>query len=113
MSQTFTPNTLAALPKTPGVYYFRDRGGHVLYVGKATSLRARVGSYWSRPLDERLTNMLGQIASIRVTQTETALEALTLEANEIQRLTPPVNIRGQDSKTFAQIALTNEDYPRF
>lgn len=112
MKRIFHPSELSELPRTPGVYYFRDRAGQVLYVGKATSLRARVSSYWMRPLDERLTAMLAEIVSIQVQQTDTALEALILEANEIRRLNPPVNIRGKDNKSFAQIALTKEDFPR-
>src|SRR5690606_18677167 len=112
MKRVFQPSELAKLPRTPGVYYFRDRDGKILYVGKATSLRARVSSYWMRPLDERLTAMLAQIVSIQVQPTDTALEALILEANEIRRLNPPVNIRGKDNKSFAQIALTKEDFPR-
>ncbi|MGI6103400.1 MAG: UvrB/UvrC motif-containing protein [Patescibacteria group bacterium] len=107
-----TPQTRNRLPREPGVYYYQDSTGTTLYVGKATSLRDRVGSYWSRPLDARLTEMLPKIARIRYQTTDTALEALILEANEIQRLNPPVNIRGKDNKTFAQIALTREDFPR-
>lgn len=113
MDAQFPTTNLASLPRQPGVYYFHDRDGKILYVGKATSLRARVSSYWSRPLDARLTNMLPKIATIRIQTTETALEALILEANEIQRLDPPVNVLGKDGKTFAQIVLTKEVYPRF
>ena len=108
-----TPNTRNRLPREPGVYYYQDTNDQTLYVGKATSLRDRVGSYWVRPLDARLTEMLPKITKIQYQTTDTALEALILEANEIQRLNPPVNIRGKDSKTFAQIALTKEDFPRF
>jgi len=113
MIAEYTPDNRATLPKEPGVYYYYDAEGALLYVGKATSLRARVGSYWSRPLDARLTQMLGKIARIKTQTTETALEALILEANEIQRLMPPVNILGKDGKTFAQIVLTKEAFPRF
>lgn len=112
MKRVFTPNQVTALPTTPGVYYFRDEAGMILYVGKATSLTHRVRSYWQRPLDDRLQLMLPRIASITVQETETALEALILEANEITRLSPPFNIRGKDDKTFAQIAITKETYPR-
>ncbi len=112
MSNVFTPQHVTKLPTTPGVYYFRDSAGHILYVGKATSLTHRVRSYWQRPLDDRLQLMLPQIATITVQPTETALEALILEANEITRLSPPFNIRGKDDKTFAQIAITKETFPR-
>lgn len=110
---SFSPTQLSTLPRQSGVYYFYDRSNNLLYVGKATSLRTRVSSYWSRPLDPRLSRMVPQITQIRVQETETALEALILEANEIHHLQPPYNVRGKDSKTFAQIALTKEDFPRF
>lgn len=112
MLADYKPDNLTLLPRQPGVYYFRDSDGEILYVGKATSLRARVGSYWARPLDARLQRMIPKIAAIHVQITETALEALILEANEIKRLSPPVNILGKDNKSFAQIVLTKELYPR-
>lgn len=112
MVAEYKPDNLISLPRQPGVYYFVDETGKTLYVGKATSLRARVGSYWARPLDDRLSLMLPKIITIEIQTTDTALEALILEANEIQRLDPPVNIRGKDNKTFAQIVLTKETFPR-
>ena len=112
MKHIFLPSELAKLPLEPGVYYFRDEHQHILYVGKATSLKHRVGSYWQRPLDSRLQLMLPLIKSIAVQPTETALEALILEANEITRLKPKFNIRGKDDKTFAQIAITKEEFPK-
>ncbi len=113
MITEYKPDNLSDLPRQPGVYYFCDRESTILYVGKATSLRARVSSYWARSLDARLAQMLPKIATIRIQTTETALEALILEANEIQRLSPPVNVLGKDDKSFAQIVLTKEDFPRF
>ncbi len=112
MKHSLRVNQREQLPREPGVYYFIDREGTVLYVGKATSLRSRVASYWAGPLDGRLERILPEITTIRYRQTDTALEALILEANEIQRLNPPVNVRGTHSTTFAQIALTKETFPR-
>jgi len=113
MKQIFSVTEIDQLPRTPGVYYYHDRNKKLMYVGKATSLRSRVGSYWQRPLDDRLQQMVRKIVTIKIHPTDSALEALILEANEIQRYQPPYNIRGKDSKTFAQIALTDEPYPRF
>ncbi len=112
MTLVFKPEDVTKLPTEPGIYYFKDAAGAILYVGKATSLTHRVRSYWQRPLDARLQRMIPLIATITVHPTETALEALILEANEITRLKPPFNVRGKDDKTFAQIAVTKEDYPR-
>ncbi len=113
MKKKYSLSALDQLPRTPGVYYYYDHQGRLLYIGKATSLKTRVNSYWQRPLDDRLQKMVASVKSISIQQTDSALEALILEANEINRHQPPYNIRGKDSKTFAQIALTKEDYPRF
>lgn len=82
-----------ALPAGPGVYRFLRAGGAVLYVGKATSLRARVRSHFhARPAHERSLEMLTQVRDVDCTPTETALEAALLEADEIKRLAPPYNV---------------------
>ncbi|MBI2590241.1 UvrB/UvrC motif-containing protein [Candidatus Berkelbacteria bacterium] len=112
MKRTYKTTQLEQLPRNPGVYYYHDREENILYIGKATSLRARIRSYWQRPLDRRLSQMLPQIASIKIQTTDTALEALILEANQIGKHRPKFNVRGKDNKTFAQIALTSELYPR-
>ncbi len=82
-----------ALPAGPGVYRFLRAGGAVLYVGKAASLRTRVGSHFhARPAHERSLEMLTQVRDVECTGTETALEAALLEADEIKRLAPPYNV---------------------
>ncbi len=100
------------LPDEPGVYLYYDRFGKLLYVGKATSLARRVGSYFSRPLEARIEEMVGQIARIDYIQTPTVIEALVLEANEISARRPKYNILGRDDKTFLYLAITNENFPR-
>ncbi|MCA9388772.1 UvrB/UvrC motif-containing protein [Candidatus Berkelbacteria bacterium] len=113
MKKTFKVSAIPDLPRVPGVYYYYDSSNNLLYIGKATSLKSRVSSYWQRPADNRIASMVTKIATIKIKVTDSALEALILEANEINRLQPPFNVRGKDSKTFAQIALTKEDFPRF
>lgn len=82
------------LPDRPGVYRFRGAAGEILYVGKATSLRTRVNSYFRRQknLAERTLEMLTRARSIEPTPTATALEAALLEVDEIRRLAPPYNV---------------------
>jgi len=76
----------------PGVYRFVGAGGRVLYVGKATSLRARVNSYYrKRRGEERHLELVSQARDLDLTETATALEAALLEADEIRRLDPPYN----------------------
>lgn len=85
--------TRLALPDAPGVYRMLRTGGDVLYVGKATSLRKRVNSYFQkqRNVPEHLLEMLSQARELDVTPTASALEAAVLECDEIKRLAPPFN----------------------
>jgi len=64
----------------------------VLYVGKAASLRQRVSGHFHARADERALEMLTQARDVSCTETETALEAALLEADEIKRLAPPFNV---------------------
>jgi len=105
---------LAALPRNPGVYLFRDESDDVLYVGKAKSLRSRVRSYFNRG-DGRLgiARMVGRISRIEVIVTSSEAEALHLEQNLVKRHRPPFNVRLRDDKSFPYIAVTVADeYPR-
>jgi excinuclease ABC subunit C len=105
---------LDALPRSSGVYLFRDERGDVLYVGKAKSLRSRVRSYFQRG-DARpgAAQLAGRIADVEVIVTRTEAEALHLEQNLIKRYRPPFNIRLRDDKSFPYIAVTmKDDYPR-
>ena len=105
---------LAALPRNPGVYLFRDERDDVLYVGKAKSLRARVRSYFSRG-DGRMGigRMVDRIRRVEVIVTSSEAEALHLEQNLVKRYRPPFNVRLRDDKSFPYIAVTVADeYPR-
>lgn len=83
-----------ALPERPGVYRMLGRRGDVLYVGKATSLKQRVNSYFQgkRGLSDRKLEMIIQVWRLDTTETATPLEAALLESDEIKRLRPPYNI---------------------
>jgi excinuclease ABC subunit C len=105
---------LEHLPRSPGVYLFRDESDDVLYVGKAKSLRSRVRSYFNRG-DGRLgiERMVGRIRRIEVIVTSSEAEALHLEQNLVKRHRPPFNVRLRDDKSFPYIAVTVADeYPR-
>jgi DNA polymerase-3 subunit epsilon len=83
-----------ALPERPGVYRMIAKDGKVLYVGKATSLHARVNSYFrgKKGPGRRKREMLAQVWDIDVTECGSALEAALLENEEIKRLDPPYNV---------------------
>ena len=83
-----------SLPNKPGVYRMFDRAGNILYVGKATSLKSRVNSYFRGRAgkDARRLEMLTRAYDLQVTECDTPLEAAILETDEIKRLNPPYNV---------------------
>jgi DNA polymerase-3 subunit epsilon len=82
------------LPDEPGVYRMLRSSGDVLYVGKATSLRRRVNTYFQKQtgIPDRMLVLLSQARDIDVTPTRTPLEAALLESDEIKRWNPPYNV---------------------
>ena len=101
------------LPRTPGVYYFVDKDGTVLYVGKAKDLKGRVKTYFNGGDGRRkVGRLVREVAEVRHTETGTELRALILESREIKRLLPRYNSAGRGDKTTWFIELdTNEPYP--
>src|SRR3989338_4327923 len=110
------PETVAILnhqlPDSPGVYFYYDAAGKLLYVGKATSLKKRVGSYFVKAHDARIAELVRNIARIEYVQTPTVIEALVLEANQIRSNQPPYNIEQRDDKSFLYLCITNEPFPK-
>lgn len=81
-----------ALPSTPGVYYFHDQKGKVIYVGKAINIRKRVNSHFSNNSDTRQRqNFLRHAYAITFQATATELMACILESTEIKHLWPVFN----------------------
>ncbi len=95
------------LPNAPGVYRMLDYKGDVLYVGKAKSLKARVGSYArGQAHSNRIARMIGETTSMEFVTTATETEALLLEANLIKQLKPRYNVLMRDDKSLPYILLT-------
>jgi excinuclease ABC subunit C len=104
------------LPDAPGVYFFKDARGHILYIGRATSLRDRVRSYFNNDVIHTrgplIVDMVTRGSSLSHTETDSVLEAVILEANLIKKHQPPANIQEKDDKSFNYIVITREDFPR-
>jgi excinuclease ABC subunit C len=107
---------LKALPETPGVYFFLDEGGKILYIGKATSLRDRVRSYFSQDLMEtrgpKLVRMKDEARRVGWRGSDSVLEALILESRLIRELQPPYNTDAKDDKSYNHVVITDEAFPR-
>jgi len=100
------------LPDNPGVYLMKNIKNEIIYVGKATSLKNRVNSYFTGPRDPKILKLVQDIATIDYVEQPTAIEALFLEANLIKKYKPFYNIREKDDKSYSYLVITNEDFPR-
>jgi excinuclease ABC subunit C len=97
------------LPNSPGVYRMFNADGDVLYVGKARSLKKRVGNYaMGRVHSNRIAQMVRLTANMEFVTTRTETEALLLEANLIKRLRPRFNVLLRDDKSFPYILITGD-----
>src|SRR5919109_1484145 len=104
-----------AIPDHPGVYLFRDRYGRVIYVGKATSLRKRLASYFQplRNLHPRTAAMVEASAGVEWMIVRGEVEALQLEYTLIKEHKPRYNVRYRDDKSYPWLAVTlDEEVPR-
>ena len=114
MSRNDFSERLKATPTKPGVYRMLDKGGHVLYVGKAASLRHRLRSYFGKAanLEPKIRTMVGKIADFDYILTESEQEAVILECNLIKRHKPVYNARLKDDKSYPFIKIdVSEDFP--
>jgi excinuclease ABC subunit C len=105
---------IAGFPARPGIYLMRDKGGKVIYVGKAQDLRARVRAYFNNS-DERsqIQFLVRRVEDIDVLVTSNAKEALILENNLIKQYKPRYNIRLKDDKSYLSIKVTTQHpWPR-
>ena len=105
---------IKAFPKTPGVYLMKDDRGRVLYVGKALSLRNRVGQYFqpSADLGPKKEQMIAEVVDVEFLPAESEVDALLQEARLIKDIHPRYNARLTDDKTFPYLEITaREDFP--
>ena len=106
---------LKKLPGRPGVYIMHDEKDHIIYVGKAVSLKNRVRQYFqtSRNKGVKIEQMVTHIRRFEYIVTDSELEALVLECNLIKEYRPKYNTMLMDDKTYPFIKVTtNEAYPR-
>lgn len=106
-------NVLKTIPDTSGIYLFYNKTKELVYVGKATSLKSRVSSYFrgsrsSRPIEQ----MMHEVVNIKWKITDSALEAAILESIYIKKYFPRYNVDGKDDKSWNYIVITNDEYPQ-
>ena len=104
-----------SIPDQPGVYRFLDAEGRVVYVGKAKSLRSRLGQYFQDPdaLHVRTRSMVWAASSVTWTVVATEVEALQLEYSWIKEFDPRFNVKYRDDKSYPFLAVSvGEEFPR-
>ena len=103
------------LPNKSGVYLFK-KGKEILYIGKATSLKDRVRSYFSADLantrGQFIVDMIGKAEKVDYLKTDSVLEALILESNLIKKYQPKYNTKEKDDRSYNHVVITKEDFPR-
>lgn len=103
---------LKKLPDQPGIYLYYNAQGELVYVGKATSLKDRVRSYFARPGSSRpIEQMLHLVTDIKWQTTDSVLEAVILEAVYIKKYLPVYNVMGKDNKSWNYITVSTDVYP--
>ena len=106
---------LDGLPDSPGVYLHKDGSGRVLYVGKASSLKSRVRSYFQSGASHspRIRWMVSRVQDLEVFLVGSPLEALILECNLIKKYRPYFNVKYRDDKRYPMLEITvSEAFPK-
>ena len=102
-----------SVPDAPGSYQFKDVDGRVIYVGKAKSLRQRLGNYFQSSLPPRTAQMVATAHTVEWIQVRNDVEAFMLEYSLIKTHRPRFNIRLVDDKSYPFLAITvGDEWPR-
>jgi excinuclease ABC subunit C len=110
---------LKEIPRSPGVYLYKDAAGKIIYIGKAKNLRNRVRTYFqsSRPgefsYEIKTSELVKQIADVEIIVTDNEVEAFILEATLVKQHQPYFNYKLKDDKSYPHLKLTiNEPFPK-
>jgi len=105
-------------PTGPGLYFMKDAGDKVLYIGKAKNLRSRVASYFQPAVDltasrgPKIVEMLNKVETVDILETPNEVDAVLKEARLVKDIRPPYNTDLVDDKTFPYLEITSrEDFP--
>ena len=110
----YLKSLIEILPDKPGVYQFLDKKGEIIYIGKASSLKKRVSSYFGRGNHEHFKRkvLVKKIADIKHIVVANESDSLLLENNLIKKYQPRYNVLLKDDKTFPWICVKKESFPR-
>jgi excinuclease ABC subunit C len=112
-NNNFLKNILTKLPDNPGIYLYYDKNKELIYVGKATSLKNRVKSYFNGKRHDRpIEQMIHEVVDIKWKETDSVLEAVIVESLYIKKFLPKYNVLGKDNRSWNYIVITKDEYPR-
>ena len=98
------------------MYFFLGKNKKILYIGRATSLKNRIRSYFQGDIADKRSPWIGKmlplIRGIEYRKTDSVLEAILLEADLIKKFQPPYNTDEKDDKSFNCVVITRETFPR-
>ncbi len=104
------------IPEEAGVYIFRDGKRRPMYIGRATSLKSRIRSYFSAELiatrGPRIVDMITKTHTVTWQEQDSVLEAILLEAELIKKYQPYYNVDERDDKSLQYVVITEEAWPR-
>ncbi len=113
---------LKTVPKKPGVYFWLNKAGKILYVGRATNLKNRLSQYFQKNIglsqyfqkniSTRIAEMVEIANDIKYEVCETLLEAIILEAKNIKKYWPKYNIVDRDDRSFIYVVIPNTDFSK-
>jgi len=110
---------LKEIPKSPGVYLYKNAAGKIIYIGKAKNLRNRVRSYFQAgrtsdfSYEIKTAELVRQIADVEIIVTDNEVEAFILEATLVKQHQPYFNYKLKDDKSYPHLKLTiNEPFPK-
>ncbi len=96
-------------PNAPGVYFWRNKEGEIIYIGRAGSLKKRIASYFLKKREAKVSEMVASAAKLGFQKTDTLLEAVILEANLIKKYWPKYNVEEKDDKSFIYLVVTTQE----
>lgn len=99
-------------PTKPGVYFWLNNKKQVIYVGRANSLKQRLAQYFQKNLEPKTQEMVLAAKYLNYRPTDSILESIILESQEIKRYWPLYNIKDRDDKSFIYVLIEKTDYPR-
>lgn len=107
-----TKKLTQTIPKSPGIYLFKDKEGVVIYIGKAKDLHKRVSSYFQKQhVDSKIYALVNEQETIDYILTKNETEALLLEAQLVKQHQPKFNVLLKAGQPFLYILFTKQELP--